>query len=227
MSAMDRKFFLTLLAIVLLVLLCLACVVLLLARNNIWSAVIAAINGTVGVISSILQYHHALATTSLRPQKDLILTNPNLIPNQQKPPKTNVRVRWFQWLLSALLIGSIAGNVFSGFTIFSQQPSFHSPAGPPILADPLTAQTSNFWESYNHGSYSCQFAHQHYETTIALRNHMTHCVYQGSSFSDFFYQVDMTVIKGDHSNSGAGYAAFSLLLDTDGSTIPGYHLQNN
>ncbi len=56
---------------------------------------------------------------------------------------------------------------------------------------------------------------------------MSYVVYLISYFAAGDSLRSSTPFRGDHSFSGAGYAASSLSVDTDGSTIPGYHLQNN
>ncbi|HLZ63650.1 MAG TPA: hypothetical protein VKR06_42495, partial [Ktedonosporobacter sp.] len=64
----------------------------------------------------------------------------------------------------------------------------------PILKDPLTAAGTNNWDTTT----GCSFTNGAYHVISTQKGLITPCFAQASNFSDFAYQVQMSVSKGDY-----------------------------
>jgi hypothetical protein len=68
-------------------------------------------------------------------------------------------------------------------------------SGSPVLDDPLNKNSANNWEEST-GDYSCIFTGGAYHTSTQLKNTAVACSASSTNFSNFAYQVEMTIVKG-------------------------------
>ena len=68
---------------------------------------------------------------------------------------------------------------------------------PPALNDPLSANSSVGWEVGSQPGGSCAFAGGAYRIATTQQNSVYWCLAQSTNFSNFAFQVQMTIIKGD------------------------------
>lgn len=75
-------------------------------------------------------------------------------------------------------------------------PPYH---GTLALSDSLSKNSvhSKWDETVNAAGYACKFTEGAYHVNELVADHFTDCVASGSDFSDFAYQVQMTIVKGD------------------------------
>jgi len=77
--------------------------------------------------------------------------------------------------------------------IFNQATS-----GTPVLNDPLSQQDANNWEVDNKtGGGGCAFTGGSYHASMPQAGFFASCYAQNSNFSNFAFQVQMTILKGD------------------------------
>src|SRR5579872_6227073 len=81
-------------------------------------------------------------------------------------------------------------------------------SGLPILNDPLTGQDANNWDA----DYNCEFTGIAYHAIIQRTTYLALCFAHATNFSNFAFQVQMTIIKG-----GAGGLIFRA--NTSGSEM--------
>jgi hypothetical protein len=67
----------------------------------------------------------------------------------------------------------------------------------PALNDPLNQQDSNHWEEDSKAGGGCAFTNQAYHATMSQTGFFASCRELSSTFSNFVFQVQMTVLKGD------------------------------
>src|SRR5579884_3635121 len=141
------------------------------------------------------------------------------------PPPPAVRRRRLSAMIIALLIVLAllivaAGGAFYFFKVASstRQPATHSQAaqatptaqtpqsmysqvtqGTPVLDDPLLKNDTNNWTegTSSDGTTSCGFTGGAYHAKANPQNTYSLCMAQGTNFSDFAYQVQMTIAKGE------------------------------
>src|SRR6266702_4785007 len=78
-------------------------------------------------------------------------------------------------------------------TLFSQATS-----GTPVLNDPLSQQDANSWEVDDKtGGGGCAFTDGKYHASMPQAGFFASCYAQNSNFSNFAFQVQMTILKGD------------------------------
>lgn len=79
-------------------------------------------------------------------------------------------------------------------TIYNQ-----ATGGTPTLNDPLNSQTGNRWDEFNGGSSngSCAFSGGSYHSSTPNAGFFQPCYAEGTNFSNFAFQVDMTISHGD------------------------------
>lgn len=66
----------------------------------------------------------------------------------------------------------------------------------PSVDDPLKTKTNSSWGTYSGKNGGCAFSNSAYHIT-ALQTGLTACFDQARAFSDFAFQVQMTIVKGD------------------------------
>jgi len=77
--------------------------------------------------------------------------------------------------------------------IFNQATS-----GTPVLNDPLSQQDANNWEVDDKtGGGGCAFSGGSYHASMPQASYFASCYAQNSNFSNFAFQVQMTILKGD------------------------------
>jgi actin-like ATPase involved in cell morphogenesis len=70
-------------------------------------------------------------------------------------------------------------------------------SGIPILNDPLSKNTTNNWDQYVGKGYSCAFLGGAYHVNMQNKGYATLCFCHATNFSNFAFQVQMTIVKGD------------------------------
>lgn len=70
-------------------------------------------------------------------------------------------------------------------------------SGTPVLSDPLSSQTGNQWDESNTTSGSCTFASGSYHSLMPTATFFQPCYAENTNFSNFTFQVDMTITQGD------------------------------
>jgi hypothetical protein len=71
-------------------------------------------------------------------------------------------------------------------------------AGAPALDDSLSSNSSSNWDEYSDGSGGgCQFSGGALHASILLKNYFVACFAQSTNFSNFSFQAQMTIIRGD------------------------------
>jgi hypothetical protein len=66
----------------------------------------------------------------------------------------------------------------------------------PAINDPLSSQDANNWDTYKTTNYGCVFTGGAYHV-YALQPVVTQCFMHASNFSNFAFQAQMTIIRGD------------------------------
>lgn len=83
-------------------------------------------------------------------------------------------------------------------------------SGTPTMNDPLTQQDTNQWELDNKtGGGGCAFSNGSYHASMPQAGFFAPCYAQNSSFNNFAFQVQMTILKGDRGG---------LIFRSDGSS---------
>jgi hypothetical protein len=78
-------------------------------------------------------------------------------------------------------------------TIYTQATS-----GTPVLDDSLSTNSSSNWDEYSDGNGGgCQFSGGALHATILQKNYFVACFAQATNFSNFAFQAQMTIIRGD------------------------------
>src|SRR5258708_24077106 len=71
-------------------------------------------------------------------------------------------------------------------------------SGTPTINDPMAQQDTNQWELDNKtGGGSCAFSNGSYHASMPQAGFFAPCYAQNSSFNNFSFQVQMTILKGD------------------------------
>lgn len=70
---------------------------------------------------------------------------------------------------------------------------YQATSGPPALYDPMTGPSVNGWDQWG----LCQYIRGAYHVMMSQQHNETLCLDQSSSFSNFAFQVKMTIHKGD------------------------------
>lgn len=71
-------------------------------------------------------------------------------------------------------------------------------SGTPALSDPLSQQDSNNWEvDTKNGGGACAFTNGVYDASMPQAGFFSSCFAQASNFSNFAFQVQMNILKGD------------------------------
>jgi hypothetical protein len=70
--------------------------------------------------------------------------------------------------------------------------------GTPALDDSLSGNSNSNWDEYSDGSGGgCQFSGGALHASILLKNYFVVCFAQSTNFSNFAFQAQMTIIRGD------------------------------
>ncbi|HYU76370.1 MAG TPA: hypothetical protein VEL31_27165 [Ktedonobacteraceae bacterium] len=87
-------------------------------------------------------------------------------------------------------------------------------ASTPTLHDPLSSNSLNDWDEEHPPTYSCTFMKGAYHASLQVKPDYVECpAYSTTNFSDFTYQIQMTIARGD--NGG-------ILFRFDDSNEKGY-----
>ncbi|MEO8970131.1 MAG: hypothetical protein ABI406_00855 [Ktedonobacteraceae bacterium] len=71
-------------------------------------------------------------------------------------------------------------------------------SGIPVLDDSLSTNSSSNWDEYSDGNGGgCQFSGAALHASILLKNYFVACFAQSTNFSNFAFQTQMTILKGD------------------------------
>jgi hypothetical protein len=71
-------------------------------------------------------------------------------------------------------------------------------AGTPVLDDSLNTNSSSNWDEYSDGNGGgCQFSGGALHATILQKNYFVACFAQATNFSNFAFQTQMTITRGD------------------------------
>jgi hypothetical protein len=105
--------------------------------------------------------------------------------NQAKAQATNTAV--------AQATNQAKATVTALTSIYTQATS-----GTPAMNDPLVQQDTNQWELDNKtGGGGCAFSNGSYHASMPQAGFFAPCYAQNSSFNNFAFQVQMTILKGD------------------------------
>jgi hypothetical protein len=89
--------------------------------------------------------------------------------------------------------------------------------GNPTLNDPLSSQDGNNWDvSNSNGQGNCKFSGNAYHATAQQTNYFYACFAAAPKFSNFVYQVQMTIMQGDYGG---------IIFRADGATSKYYYLR--
>jgi hypothetical protein len=117
--------------------------------------------------------------------------------NQAKAQATNTAV--------AQATNQAKATVTALTSIYTQATS-----GTPAMNDPLVQQDTNQWELDNKtGGGGCAFSNGSYHASMPQAGFFAPCYAQNSSFNNFAFQVQMTILKGDRGG---------LIFRSDGSS---------
>ncbi len=73
----------------------------------------------------------------------------------------------------------------------------YATSGSPSLNDPLSAQDTNNWEEVTNGSFACLFIGRAYHASSSQPSTVALCLAHATNFSNFAFQVQMTITNGD------------------------------
>ena len=96
-------------------------------------------------------------------------------------------------------------------------------SGSPVLTDPLTQQDANNWEVDDKtGGGGCAFTGGSFHASMPQKGFFASCYAQNSNFSNFAFQVQMTILKGDRGgiifrSDSAATKFYLLRFDQDGT----------
>src|SRR2546430_793793 len=95
--------------------------------------------------------------------------------------------------------------------------------GTPVLNDPLSQQDANNWEVDDKtGGGGCAFSGGSYHASMPQKTYFASCYAQNSNYSNFAFQVQMTILKGDRGGiifrSDSAATKFYLLRFDQGGT---------
>ncbi len=89
--------------------------------------------------------------------------------------------------------GAAMATVTSYNAIYTQ-----ATGGTPTLNDSLSGNSSSNWDEYSDGSGGgCQFSEGALHASILLKNYFVVCFAHSTNFSNFAFQAQMTIIRGD------------------------------
>ena len=96
--------------------------------------------------------------------------------------------------------------------------------GSPVLDDPLLRNDTNNWTESTSadGKFSCMFTGGAYHARAQPKNSYMLCVAQATNFSDFAYQVQMSIVKGEFGGmvfraDGSQSKYYSFFIDGSGN----------
>lgn len=139
-------------------------------------------------------------------------------------PKPLLRPRWLLPLLLGQLLLSVVLGVLVHYSLMSgnyltwrasptvpaptltataqQQMYKQATRGVPVLDDSLIGESENQWETGfidGQGAHKdgCNFTNGVYQATVSVSAYVVECMAQTTNFSNFAYQVEMSVIAGD------------------------------
>ncbi len=98
-----------------------------------------------------------------------------------------------------------------------------STSGSPDLTDPMTSPDANRWEVGTSSTGSgCQFTSGAYHAIIIEKGFFQPCFAEGTDFSNFAYQIQMTIIKGDAGGilfraNNSSFKLYQFSVGQDGS----------
>jgi serine/threonine protein kinase len=76
-------------------------------------------------------------------------------------------------------------------------------SGGPTLNDPLTGQDANQWDVLTFaGGGGCSFTNGAYQASMPQIGHFASCMARATNFSNFAYQVQMTILSGTSTDGG-------------------------
>jgi serine/threonine protein kinase len=97
---------------------------------------------------------------------------------------------------TAQTMATAAANASATASFIAANPNPYPPrSGTLVLYDPLRDDSSG--SGWDKGSKICAFIAGAYHVSATNTSHLVHCFAQATSFSNFAYEVQMTIIKGD------------------------------
>jgi hypothetical protein len=96
-----------------------------------------------------------------------------------------------QSVLAAQARATATANANSPQSIYNQTTSKS-----PLFEDPLDGQHIGLWGNQGNGDTGCAFANGAYHIRMSAKDFYYSCLAAGSAFSDFVFQVQVTIIKG-------------------------------
>src|SRR5258708_1100030 len=96
-----------------------------------------------------------------------------------------------QSVLAAQARATATANANSPQSIYNQITSKS-----PLFEDPLDGQHIGLWGNQGNGDTGCAFANGAYHIRMSAKDFYYSCLAPGSAFSDFVFQVQVTIIKG-------------------------------
>lgn len=104
-----------------------------------------------------------------------------------------------QALNNSMATAQAQATVAAVATVTSYQVIYaQATAGSPALDDSLSSNSNSNWDEYSDGSGGgCQFSGGALHASILLKNYFVVCFAQSTNFSNFAFQAQMTIIRGD------------------------------
>ena len=128
------------------------------------------------------------------------------------------------FLMATVLVigGGVLISSLTGSPPVKQDVYLQATHGSPTLDDPLSRQDGNSWDETSSSGESCAFVAGAYHASVLQPNNAIPCMAQVTHFSNFAYQVRMTILRGGTGGiifrataSTAKY--YSLSISQDGS----------
>ena len=145
---------------------------------------------------------YSVAEPFLPPTPQSSWSTPPAMPSAPPAPQRRRGLsRGMAVLLIVLTVLVIGGGVLISFLIGASpaQPDAYlrATSGNPTLDDPLSRQDSNVWDVTSSSGESCAFVAGAYHASELQQSNAIPCIAQMTHFSNFAYQVRMTMIRGD------------------------------
>jgi hypothetical protein len=156
----------------------------------------------------------------------ILLHNSLIQPGQSRNQPTATTAAKTAGYLQANLTGTAkvkaTTQILNNATAVLQQKLFHQlTSAQPTLNDPLHQQDSHRWEEDTKaGGGGCAFINGAYHASMSQIGFFASCYALSSNFSNFVYQVQMTILKGDRggiifrsNNSNTNFYLFRVAQD--------------
>jgi hypothetical protein len=94
--------------------------------------------------------------------------------------------------------------------------------GSPLLDDSLSQNDASNWDESHTATYSCSFSQGSYHASLQSAGNLVDCSDTASNFSNFVFQVQMIILKGDSGGilfrfNGDKFAGYSFSIAPDGT----------